>query len=184
MFLLMSDFQQIEKLIQLKRFEAPSEDFVEEFLVKFRERQRSEMLRQSARSLLLERFEAYFHDLVMPKWTMAAATATVAILAGWGTLHVIGNQADPTIPQLTFQSPDLVSNGLLATAERAPDLGVDSELIKKVTSPDQVQIESVVLLSRHFDTDGMRMEVVNIPGVSADLMPTYHELLPVSGLSR
>lgn len=178
----MNDFQQIQKLIRLKRFEVPPEDFVEDFLAKFRERQRSELLRQSARGLLFERFEAYFHDLLMPKWTMAAATAAVALLAGWGTLQVIGNQS-PNVAQFSFPAPDLPRAGLLATAERAPDLDVESELIKKVTSPEQVEIESMILLSRHFE-NGTRMEVYQGPGVSADLMPAYDEFVPVADFPR
>lgn len=181
----MSDFQQIEKLIRLKRFEAPSEDFVEDFLVKFRERQRSEMLRQSAHGLLLERLDAYFHDFIMPKWTMAAATAGVAILAGWGTLRVITDDPHPATAQFAFHSADLGPSSLLVNAQQAPALGVDSPLIPKVSSPDQVEIESVVLLSRHFESDALRMEVFNLPGVSSDLNPaSYSDFMPVSSLTK
>jgi hypothetical protein len=51
----MSEFEDIQRLIRLKRYETPGEDFVEDFVTQFHQRQRSEMLRQSARGLLWER---------------------------------------------------------------------------------------------------------------------------------
>lgn len=78
----MSEFDHIQKLIRLKRHERPPEGFVEDFLVSFQERQRSEMLRGSARGLLWERVTTYFSEILNPKWVWAGATAAAVVLLG------------------------------------------------------------------------------------------------------
>jgi hypothetical protein len=75
----MSDFETIQTLIRLKRHEQPSPEFLEEFVRSFKERQRAEMLNQSARGLLWERVTTYFDGIFAPKWALAGATA-VAML--------------------------------------------------------------------------------------------------------
>jgi hypothetical protein len=104
----MSDFEDIQRLIRLKRHERPSEDFVEQFVSRFQDRQRSEMLRNSARGLLWERVTTYFDGMINPKWAWAGATA-VAIFGlgfvmrpmasnGTGTQLVANHaQAQPTL---------------------------------------------------------------------------------------
>lgn len=75
----MSEFDEIQKLIRLKRHERPPEGFVDDFVAAFKDRQRSEMLHRSARGLLWERVTTYFSEMLNPKW--AWATATVAAIA-------------------------------------------------------------------------------------------------------
>jgi hypothetical protein len=77
----MSDFEDIQRLLRLKRHERPPEDFVEDFLHRFHQRQRKEMLQHSARGLLWERINTYFEGLFAPRWRWAGATA-VALVAG------------------------------------------------------------------------------------------------------
>src|SRR5215207_4339552 len=76
----MSDFEDIQRLLRLKRYEKPSEDFVEDFVRQFQHRQRKELLQHSARGLLWERVNTYFEGLFAPKWRWAGATA-VAVVA-------------------------------------------------------------------------------------------------------
>ena len=85
----MSDFEDIERLMRLKRHEKPPEDFVEDFLKSFQQRQRVELMNQSARSLLWERLSTYFEGLFAPKWAMASGTA-VAML---GAVFIFSNGA-------------------------------------------------------------------------------------------
>ncbi len=75
----MSDFEDIQNLIRLKRHEQPSPDFVDDFVHSFQQRQRAELLNNSARGLLWERVTTYFDGLLAPKWAMAGAAA-VAML--------------------------------------------------------------------------------------------------------
>lgn len=88
----MSDFEDIQRLIRLKRHEQPSEDFVEEFVSRFQQRQRAELLQQSARGLLWERVNTYFEGLFAPKWSWAAASAMALV----GVFFVFKPGAPPT----------------------------------------------------------------------------------------
>jgi hypothetical protein len=74
----MSEIDPIQMLIRLKRHEQPPADFVEDFLGTFHQRQRAELLQQSARGLLWERVTTYFEDLMTPKWGWAFASIAVA----------------------------------------------------------------------------------------------------------
>ncbi len=51
---------ELQELIKLKRYEQPEEGYFNDFLLEFQERQRSEMLKTSARGLVLERVKAWF----------------------------------------------------------------------------------------------------------------------------
>ncbi|MCB1229641.1 MAG: hypothetical protein KDN19_05215 [Verrucomicrobiae bacterium] len=79
----MSEFQDIERLLRLKRYERPPEDFYENFLEGFKERQRGEMLRQSARGLLCERVSTWFYGIGPRHWMAAGGAATAMIAAGF-----------------------------------------------------------------------------------------------------
>jgi hypothetical protein len=78
----MSEFEDIQRLIRLKRHEQPPPGFVEEFVSSFQERQRSELLRNSARGLLWERVTTYMEGLLNPKWAWAGATAAAVLGLG------------------------------------------------------------------------------------------------------
>ena len=73
----------VQQLLRLKRYEKPAEDYVEEFVTAFHERQRSELLKQSARGLLWERATTYWENLAAPKWGAAAAAVIALLAAGW-----------------------------------------------------------------------------------------------------
>ncbi|CAN5732934.1 hypothetical protein BH11VER1_BH11VER1_07970 [soil metagenome] len=75
----MSEFEDVQNLIRLKRHEQPSEAFVEDFLASFHQRQRVEMLNHSARGLLWERVTTYFDGLFAPKLSWAGAMAVAAV---------------------------------------------------------------------------------------------------------
>lgn len=77
----MKDSEDIQRLIRLKRFETPGDEYFESFLEQFKERQRSEMLHYSARDLLVERVHVWFDELHSVKW-LAPVGAAAAIAAG------------------------------------------------------------------------------------------------------
>ncbi len=168
----MSEFEDIQRLIRLKRYETPGEDFVEDFVTQFHQRQRSEMLRQSARGLLWERLATYFEDLVSPKWATAGGAACVAAVAMWGSLSVMDGASNQG--QVALVSADSVS----MPAQVA--LAVDSQLIREAEQGRQLEIEGI-LLSRHFESEGGSLPgettVVSVSGAS---VPVSAELLPVS----
>jgi hypothetical protein len=75
----MSDFEDIQRLIRLKRHEQPPQNFVEDFVGRLQHRQRAELLQQSARGLLWERINTYFEGLFAPKWGFAGATVMALV---------------------------------------------------------------------------------------------------------
>ena len=79
----MTEFEEIQRLIRLKRHEKPPEGFVDQFVSEFQQRQRSEMLHRSARGLLWERMTTYFSELFNPKWALAGAAVCAVAVAGW-----------------------------------------------------------------------------------------------------
>ena len=98
------DFEDLRKLIALKRYEQPPEGFVDDFLAEF-QRRRSEQPpeRVTLVQRLWERLDAFFDSLSPPAWGLAGAAA-MAILAavtwmkddpsaavkGQGTLNPVG----------------------------------------------------------------------------------------------
>jgi hypothetical protein len=118
----MSDeqFDDIQKLIRLKRFEEPPAGYAaytERFVEEFGRRQRAELLKQSSRALLWERVSTYL-GAGQAKWLCGTATAAVVaaavFLAGanWGEGNVSGGQiaAETSGAEATsLPSPEFVS---------------------------------------------------------------------------
>lgn len=77
----MSDFEEIQRIIRLKRHEQPPPGFVEDFVGKLQNRQRTEWLNQSARGLVWERLGTVFGGFFAPKWGLAGATAMALVAA-------------------------------------------------------------------------------------------------------
>jgi len=73
--------EKLQRLLRLKRYEQPPEDFAEEFLEKFQRRQRSEILRRSTWSILGERLANFMQLLRRPAvlWTAGGAYAAVLL---------------------------------------------------------------------------------------------------------
>jgi len=79
----MSEFEDIQRLIRLKRFEQPEEGFTENFIQKFHQRQRAEMLQQSSLELFWERVTTWWAHRLMPKWSMAATAVAICAMSLW-----------------------------------------------------------------------------------------------------
>ncbi|MEM9283835.1 MAG: hypothetical protein AAGA96_18595 [Verrucomicrobiota bacterium] len=74
----MKETDDVQRLIKLKRYETPGEDYFSNFADEFKDRQRSEMLRQSSRTLLLERVGMWFEETGPSKWAVPAGAAAAA----------------------------------------------------------------------------------------------------------
>ncbi len=102
----MEDFEHIRRLIALKRYETPGDEYFEQFLKDFQKRQRAELLRMPAHRLLLDRFQAWM-DGSGKVWMASAAGAAATAMAFLGVLafqtgHTnegyLGAQAEPDVP--------------------------------------------------------------------------------------
>lgn len=100
----MSEFENIQRLIQLKRFEKPEEGFTEEFLHQFHQRQRAEMLKQSSLQLFWERTATWWNNLLVPKWGIAAAASAVCVMSLWMFTHS-GNASAPSVTSIPAVVP-------------------------------------------------------------------------------
>ncbi len=124
----MSEFEDIQRLIRLKRHERPAEDFVEQFVSTFQERQRSELLRNSARGLLWERVTTYFDGLLNPKWAWAGVTAMAIFGLGF-MMHPAASSGSIAKNEPAKQAPVVIDRNEALTAgyeiNHAP-LGVDA----------------------------------------------------------
>eukprot|EP01031_Cornospumella_fuschlensis_P009838 gene9838-12070_t len=165
----MTEFQDIQRLIRLKRFETPGEDFVEDFVSQFRERQRSELLRQSARGLLWERLTMYVDHLFAPKWATAGATAAFCLLGTWGAMSFLSGPSSDGHALASLQGPEAVAPAMQLS------LAVDSPLIKEaeLAQGQPIEIENI-LLSRHFEDDqSVEPQVAGVGGAANPSSPGF-----------
>ncbi len=105
----MKDSDEVQQLLRLKRYETPGEEYFDSFLNDFKDRQRSELLRRSARSILTERVTVWFDELGSAKWLVPTGAAAAAAAIGVGVFVNTRRPADNTIPQV-FASGDLPSS--------------------------------------------------------------------------
>ena len=91
----MNDFKETRRLIRLKRYEQPPQDYHDNFLDEFRERQRAELLHRSSMRLFFERLATFTSDIGKSRWLIGGALAygVVALL-----LMVNENEKGNVIP--------------------------------------------------------------------------------------
>lgn len=160
----------VQQLLRLKRFEKPADDFVETFVASFHERQRAELLRQSARGLLWERATTYWENLAAPKWTFAAAAAVAIMAAAWWMLP--GTQTGgPGKPQ--FASRDAADFSL------GGGFQVEAGMILVSDPQQEAANDNPLLLSRHFSggyADDARQVKAFRPLPASTFVPTQVRL--------
>ena len=74
------EFADLQRLLRLKRHEAPPPEYFEDFLWEFQRRQRAEMLKRPLWRLALDRFEGAIPNFSFPRYAYASASA-VAVAA-------------------------------------------------------------------------------------------------------
>ena len=117
----MSENPDIERLLRLKRYEQPPEGYYETFLESFKERQRSEMLCQSARGLLVERVSTWFYGVGPRCWMVAGGATTAAMAAGF------------------FLLPELRESTEEATGQPSPPVAAPDAQLTEAPIPDEEQ---------------------------------------------
>ncbi len=121
----MSEFEDIQRLIRLKRHELPPVEFVDDFVATMHQRQRSELLKGSARGLLWERVTTYFADLFNPKWALAGAAA-VAITMG----VLMTNSTSKTNAQVAQNTPAATNAvEMVSVSSKEDSVGLQNNLI-------------------------------------------------------
>jgi hypothetical protein len=76
------DPQDISKLIGLKRYESPGEEYFENFLDDLHQKQRREMMQLSSRRLFAERVSTWMEPHGRSAWLVPAGAVAAALAAG------------------------------------------------------------------------------------------------------
>jgi hypothetical protein len=106
-----TDSTELQNLLRLKRYETPSDEYFDDFLDEFHRRQREDVLKRSARSLLMERMSVWFKELGMAKWAYGAGVAYAALMiafVAWpkgGTDASASNPDVPTLEPVAHEKP-------------------------------------------------------------------------------
>lgn len=77
----MKEHEDVQRLIRLKKYETPGEEYFQNFAESLKDRQRSEMLKRSSAGIFAERLQVWFEETHGAKWLIPAGAAA-AIAAG------------------------------------------------------------------------------------------------------
>jgi len=88
----------VHKLLRLKRYEMPSQDYFERFIDEFHRRQRAELISRPTLSIVFERFMNSFADFHVPRLAYAAVGAAALMLSG----VILFKQQDAAAPTGSF----------------------------------------------------------------------------------
>jgi hypothetical protein len=119
----MLDEKDLQKLLRMKRYEQPEPEYFAQFLSEFQRRQRTEILKQPLRKLLLERVQTFFQQLSFAGYGYAGATAAVLVAAGIISANIL-NSPVPSSRALASNSD---TPSLLQTAAPAATLALNPQ---------------------------------------------------------
>ena len=108
------EHQELQKLLSDRGRQAPTDEYVEEFLDEFHRRQREDFMKRSARSLFMERLSVWFREMGAAKWAYAAGGAYALLMLGF-VFWPRPQGADGTLPG------DRSLQGATQEERRAPD---------------------------------------------------------------
>jgi len=116
-------FDEISKLLRLKRFEQPPPEYFENFLSEFHRRQRAELLREPLWRIALERIGAFFGEQNASRFGYGMATALVLVCATLASMNILN----------TPSGGDVETSGRVAVATPS----VDASIFQNAQSPQQ-----------------------------------------------
>ena len=137
----------LRRLIALKRYEQPPEEFVDDFLAKFHQRQRADLMKLSLRELLMERIEGFFERISPPQ--LALATVAVVLMLTGVFSSLPDGAAQPGIASVAPR-PDHHQPVVLNSDLPPPDILNKSANFGNNLPPEEAARLSPLLLSKHF----------------------------------
>jgi hypothetical protein len=115
----------ISKLLRLKRFEQPPEDYYEDFLKEFRDRQRSEMLREPVWRIAWDRLCALFGEQLPARMGYGLASSAVLVAAAIACFNILESRpvdVAANSPQVQHQQPAAQNSSIdLTVRPQEPD---------------------------------------------------------------
>jgi len=85
----MAEKTDIQKLLQLKRYEQPPPGYFDDFLREFHRRQRSELLKQPVWRIALDRIGAFFSEGPTGQLSYGLGAVAVVVLASVATWNIV-----------------------------------------------------------------------------------------------
>lgn len=158
----MSEYDDVERLMRLKRHEQPPEDFVEDFMRSFHQRQRVELMNQSARGLVLERFKGIFETFFTPKYAFASV----------GACLVLGVTAYSLMPT---SSESIVANSLESKVKEG-----DVSYAEYREARAQM-IQNPLYLGSHYKGGFGDTQEAHAASTSRDQIPNFRSTQPAQG---
>ena len=136
------DLTPVQRLLRLKRHEGPGDQFVSDFMLSFKERQRAELLKQSAHALMWERLTTYWTQSGPgARLAWAGASAAALLLFAWVLFAPQKDSAQMAIEEGANTQP--------ALTVPKKEFPVDAVMIMGLDPAEEIT-ESPLLLSRHF----------------------------------
>ena len=145
----MSEFEDVQKLIRLKRYEQPSDEYFDAFLDEFQSRQRSELLNGSARKLFFERVATYMSGFGKTRWVYGAgaayAMATVLFFATRGANEQVPTSNAGATPVSSLFAPPVLEPGpsnfdtIALDPSKKPSYVPEQRELFRSTAPDVVE---------------------------------------------
>ena len=102
------NFDDLQRLLRLKRHEAPPPEYFEDFLFEFHRRQRAELLRRPLWRLALDRLEGALPGLHPARYAYAGGCAVAVAVATFASGHIL------------VREPRVVGTGSARIAVNAP----------------------------------------------------------------
>ena len=99
------EFQELQELLEERGQGVPADEYFEGFLSDFHRRQRQDLMKRSARSLLLERMGVWLRERGGSKWAYGAGAAYVLVIVGlfaWPR----GNASKEGIEPVSLEVPE------------------------------------------------------------------------------
>ncbi len=93
----MDDLNDVQRLLRLKRHEAPAPEYFEDFLFEFHQRQRAELLKRSLWRLALDRLEGALPSFQLPQYAYAASCALALVVAGVSAERILTSPVGSTL---------------------------------------------------------------------------------------
>ena len=87
----MPDQSEIQKLLKLKRYEQPPQEYYDQFLRDFQRRQRADLIRTPLWEIALHRVQAFFSEPFISQLAYAGATAAVLLVAGVTSVKILNS---------------------------------------------------------------------------------------------
>ncbi|MFN0076899.1 MAG: hypothetical protein ACKVY0_10510 [Prosthecobacter sp.] len=169
----MSEFEDIQRLIRLKRFEQPGEGFTEDFLQQFHQRQRAEMLKQSSLELLWERTTTWWGNWLVPKWGMAFAAVAVCAMGLWMFSQSAGDSA-PAITSVPAAAPTFPEKPFI------PKMDLSDLPMANMAERGNATLEDT-LLRKHLEVrSSLEGNVLPLPTTGWQKLPGLNDLTPAT----